>query len=119
MTKHLFQWSVSAFCIAWLGKYLIAPGLALAIYYDDYIELSSACANAMDETWFAEQEQNESLNHTAQVHLLICHDYDKTRKLMLTAGLSEDLLSYLGLKALELDQKGTEALVQQHRFTER
>jgi His-Xaa-Ser system protein (TIGR03982 family) len=119
MMNAAFRCLVVVFCIAWLAKYVIVPAGALAYFYDDYFHLSSECANAMDESWFAEQRDNDMLDKTAQVHLLNCHEYDKTRKIMLSLGISEDFLSYIGLQALEVHQKSAEELVRQHRFRQR
>ena len=116
MTKNLALICVILFCIGWIGKNLILPAYAYWKYSDEYQELAGKCANAMDETWFLEQEGVEQLNKTAQIHLLDCHEYDITRKTMLSLGLTEDILSYLGLKGLEIQQRTTEELVQQHRF---
>ncbi|WP_417579433.1 TIGR03982 family His-Xaa-Ser system protein [Nitrincola sp.] len=56
---------------------------------------------------------------TTQIHLLDCHEYDLTRKMMLSFGLNEDVLAYLGLKGLEIHQRTASELSRQHRFTER
>jgi len=119
MKRQFFKFLVGTFCLAWLLKNIIAPVGALAFYYDEYLTLSSGCATAMDESWFIEQKGHPQLDKTAQVHLLVCHEYDKTRKVMLSMGLSEDVLSYLGLKALEINQRTAEEFVEQHRFQER
>ena len=70
----------------------------------------------MDDSWFY---GTELLQESEQVQLLACHDYDKARKIMLMAGLPEDYLSFLGLKALELYQRPAEEMARQHRFTVR
>lgn len=114
-----FRVVVSVFCISWLSKNIIFPVATYLFYKDKYVELSSSCANAMDETWFAEQYEGENIKKSSEVHLLVCHEYDKTRKIMLLSGLNESVLSYLGLKALEIDQHSAEELVKQHRFKER
>lgn len=119
MMNIAFRCLVTIFCIAWLAKYVIAPTGALAYFYGDYFRLASECADAMDESWFAEQQDNTMLDKTSQIHLLTCHEYDKTRKLMLSMGLSEDVLAYIGLRALEVNQRSAEELVRQHRFRQR
>ena len=73
----------------------------------------------MDESWFIEQKKDTKLSQTAQVHLLVCHDYDKTRKILLSTGVSENILAYIGLEALETKQHTADQLVKQHRFVER
>jgi len=119
MKRLVFRWVVGTFCAIWLIKNAIAPITAYAYFHNDYMRLASACADAMDESWFAEQKYSPALDKTAQVHLLSCHEYDKTRKLMLIMGLNENVLSYLGLKALEINQRSAEEFVEQHRFRER
>ncbi|MDG9670543.1 TIGR03982 family His-Xaa-Ser system protein [Hahella sp. CR1] len=103
MKGTVFRYIVGAFCLVWLAKNALAPVSAYIYFHSDYMRLASACADAMDEGWFAEQENSPELNKTTKVHLLSCHEYDKTRKIMLIMGLNENVLSYLGLKALEIN----------------
>lgn len=70
----------------------------------------------MDDSWYY---KGNTLDKSEQVQLLSCHDYDKTRKIMLMSGLPEEYLSYLGLKALDLYQRPAEEFVRMHRFRER
>jgi His-Xaa-Ser system protein (TIGR03982 family) len=119
MIKTVFQLVVIVFCITWLGKNIVAPAMAYVYFQTDYKRLASQCANAMDETWFVEQEGLDELEQSAEIHLMVCHEYDKTRKVMLVMGLSENVLAYLGLKALETEQQPVSRLVEQHRFRER
>jgi His-Xaa-Ser system protein (TIGR03982 family) len=117
--NKIFKIVLICFCIIWITKELLVPGITLAILYDKYLNLTSECANAMDESWFIEQKKDTKLSQTAQVHLLVCHDYDKTRKILLSAGVSENILAYIGLEALETKQHTADQLVKQHRFMER
>ena len=110
---------ISLFCFLWVAKQILMPLSAYIYFHDDYTQLASKCANAMDESWFVEQSDMKSKDALTTIHLLDCHEYDKTRKLMLAAGLSEHILSYLGLVALEVGQKSADRLVEQHRFTTR
>jgi His-Xaa-Ser system protein (TIGR03982 family) len=119
MSKNLFRVIVGSFCLIWMLKNVIAPAAGFVFFYNDYLNLSSECADAMDESWFLEQKESPSLNKTAQVHLFVCHEYDKTRKIMLSVGVSESALAYIGLKALEINQKSAEQFVEQHRFQQR
>ena len=81
---------------------------------------SSSNGNVADESIsFIEQKKDTKLSQTAQVHLLVCHDYDKTRKILLSTGVSENILAYIGLEALETKQHTADQLVKQHRFMER
>lgn len=119
MINKIFKIIVSAFCLLWITKNVALPLSGVVAYSNQYMELSSSCGGAMNETWFAEQFENEKLEKSSQVELLVCHDYDLTRKKMLSLGIPEDFLSYLGLKALELGQDSAEKFVEQHRFRER
>ena len=119
MIKKIALVSISLFAITWLTKNVAFPVYAYVVYADEYQMLAGKCANAMDESWFLEQRGISELDKTAQIHLLDCHDYDVTRKTMLSLGLTEEVLSYLGLKGLEINQRSTEEFVQQHRFRER
>ncbi|WP_374962219.1 TIGR03982 family His-Xaa-Ser system protein [Spongiibacter tropicus] len=117
--RKLFQISVTLFCLSWLLKNIALPLGGYFYLKSDYLTQTSQCANAMDETWFVEQEQSESLNKTAQVHLLACHEYDKTRKMMIALGVTENILSYIELNALEINQHSIEQFVEHHRFPNR
>jgi len=119
MIRALFYVTVTLFCVGWLGKNIIAPSAGYFLFKDEYIQLSSQCANAMDETWFAEQEKDDGLNKSSKIHLLVCHEYDKLRKKMLIFGVSENTLSYLGLTALETGQQPASRIIEQHRFQSR
>ncbi|MGY8872402.1 MAG: TIGR03982 family His-Xaa-Ser system protein [Pseudomonadales bacterium] len=119
MSKNLFRVIVGVFCLIWLAKNAIGPSAAFVFFYNDYLQLSSQCADAMDESWFLEQKESPALDKTAQIHLLACHEYDKTRKIMLSMGVPESALAYIGLKALEINQKSAEKFVEQHRFQQR
>ena len=113
---RVFRVIVIIFGIGWVAKELIIPISVGAYYYSTYQKLVIACDTAMDDAWFHGQE---TLGKSEKIQLLNCHEYDKTRKIMLTAGLPEAYLSYLGLKALEVYQRPAEEFVRQHRFRER
>jgi His-Xaa-Ser system protein (TIGR03982 family) len=117
--QKTFQILAIVFCISWIAKEAIIPGVTYLLLKDQYIEQVSSCANAMDEAWFLEQSGEPSLIDSSSIQLLACHDYDKNRKLLLMSGLSENTLSYLGLEALELGQQSAERLTLQHRFKTR
>lgn len=119
MIRNIFHIATIIFCILWVTKNIAAPAYVYFRYSEQYITLAAKCANAMDESWFAEQQDTPGLRKSTQIHLLDCHDYDVTRKLMLSLGLTEDVLAYLGLIALETHQRTAEELVEQHRFRER
>ena len=116
ISNKMFRIVVSAFVIFWLGKEVILPVSVGAYYYAPYQKLVIACDTAMDDSWYFGEKD---LGTSEIVHLLDCHDYDKARKVMLIAGLPEQYLSYLGLKALEVYQRPAEEFVKHHRFKKR
>ena len=72
----------------------------------------------MESAWYGAKD--DSLNRKAEeIHLLDCHDYDKTRKIMLFSGLPDAYLSWLGLKALEIYQRPAKEFTEAHRFKQR
>lgn len=117
--RHVAIFIVCSFCLLWIAKNILMPIGTYLYFKDEYVSLSGLCANAMDESWFVEQSDMHNKDELTAIHLLDCHEYDKTRKLMLSAGLSEHILSYLGLSGLEIGQKSADRLVEQHRFIER
>ncbi|WP_114784320.1 TIGR03982 family His-Xaa-Ser system protein [Vibrio tetraodonis] len=105
-----------------MGWSLYYPTLPIAIYSyykNDFMVQTAECSLAMDETWYIEQVGSNKLNQTAQVHLIACHEYDKTRKIMLAMRVPEAMLGYLGLEAIELHQRTIKPLTEQHKFLER
>lgn len=119
MLDKSFKIAVSVFCTAWLFLNVVAPAVTLAVLYDDYMNLVSECGQAMDSAWYTSQLELPNLNKSEQIQLLHCHEYDKVRKILLVSGVSENVLSYFGLVALELHQREATELTEQHRFTER
>ena len=106
------------FAVTWLVKEIIFPLSAAAIYSTKFMDLAYKCDTAMEASWF--YRQNEKFDKRAElIQMVDCHEYDKTRKTMLFAGLNENYLSWLGLKSLELNQRSAEDFVKQHRFKER
>lgn len=89
-----------------------------AFYSFEYMELTVACDTAMEASWYYRQDSKISAE-SETVQLLSCHEYDKTRKLLLMSGLPESYLAWLGLKSLEIYQRPPEEFVEQHRFRER
>ena len=116
--KRGYQLLVSIFCVLWIGKQIVVPLTTYFIYADQYKKLTAECGLAMDNSWYLRQELEIDPRSEA-VEMLVCHEYDKLRKIMLIAGLSENVLAYLGLDALELDQKPISEYVDRHRFRER
>ena len=115
--KKILHSIISIFAILWILKEIVYP-LGTAIFFSNtYMKLTIECDNAMEGNWYNTQENNISNEDTIQ--LLICHDYDKTRKVLLMSGLPEEYLSWLGLKALEIYQRPASEYVKQHKFIER
>lgn len=119
MINKAFKLSIVLLSCVLLFKFALLPLYAYLAYKEEYLKLSGECANAMDEAWFIEQTSDESLKKSAQINLLVCHKYDKTRKKMLMLGLSEHTLSYLGLISLEINQRTFDDFTKQHYFRER
>ena len=116
--KRISRGLIIIFALAWLVKEVILPGGAAIIYSSNYMELASQCDTAMEDSWYYRQESVID-TQSETVQLLICHDYDKTRKILLMSGLPEAYLSWLGLRSLELYQRPPEEFVKKHRFLER
>lgn len=62
------------------------------------------------------EQQAKLLSTSADVELTVCHDYDKLRKRLLIAGLTEDDLALLGLEALEVERITVKRMVEPHRM---
>ncbi len=116
--KKFFRGVVVIVLTTWLIKEIIFPVSIAVIYSRQFMSQVVECDTAMEASWYYRQ-QNQIDKPSETIQLLVCHDYDKTRKLMLMSGLPEVYLSWLGLKSLELYQRPAEEYVQQHRFVER
>lgn len=108
---------VITFCVCWLSVYVILPAGGAALYSFSYMEQVVHCDTAMESAWYGPIDAAETKAET--IHLLDCHDYDKTRKTMLMLGLPETYLSWLGLQALEIYQRPAAELAEPHKFRER
>ncbi len=109
---------ITVFAILWIIKEILIPVGAAALYSYEYMELTVACDTAMEASWYYRQNEQVPVE-SETVQLLSCHDYDKTRKILLLSGLPESYLAWLGLKSLEIYQRPPEEFVEQHRFKER
>lgn len=118
MLNRVFKVVVTFFCISWLILELFVPGIAAISLSDKYQELVIKCDTAMESSWYSDTS-NVDDRKAVQIHLLDCHEYDKTRKILLISGLPEEYLSWLGLRALEIYQRPAEEFVEAHRFKER
>jgi His-Xaa-Ser system protein (TIGR03982 family) len=112
--KKFFMYTITVFCILWIMKEIILPVGAASLYSKKYMKLVVECGLAMEGNWYSTQENNISKEDT--IELLVCHDYDKTRKILLMSGLPEEYLSWLGLKALEIYQRPAKEFVEKHKF---
>ena len=121
MLKIIFQVVVVVFCIFWLVKEILAPGYVYLKYIDDYKFLVNECARAMDTHWDVETSNLKSmdLTNSTKTGLVVCHDYDKTRKMLLSFGINEYILSYAGLESLEVGPQMIDEIIKPHVFTSR
>jgi len=103
------------FALSWLIKEVIYPVGTALIYSKKFMRLAHACDTAMEASWFYRQDSLIT-DKSEIVQMSVCHNYDKTRKVLLMSGLPESYLSWLGLKSLELYQRSPNEFVQQHRF---
>lgn len=116
--QTVYKLLAAAFFALWIGKEVLLPIGAAAWLSGDYMRLVTKCDSAMESAWYG--DKSDSSERKAQdIHLLDCHEYDKTRKVLLAFGLPETYLSWLGLKALEIYQRPASEMTQQHRFRER
>lgn len=118
MIDKAFKLIVVLFALLWIAKEILIPLGAAALWSNQFMRLVVACDQAMEASWYYRDAQTIT-RESETVQLLTCHDYDKTRKLLLASGLPKSYLSWLGLKSLELDQRSAEELVEAHRFREK
>ncbi len=98
----------------------VRPWIAESYYRAEYQRLTFACDMAMHEE-AALRQQADSTNHqalhlSADVDMMICHDYDLLRKKLLGHGVSENHLAMLGLAVLEVEQVTVRQMVDAHRM---
>ena len=97
------------------------PLIAEYSHGDEYKLLALNCDLAMHEEaalrgLIGNDPQTERLRLSADVGMMVCHDYDILRKRLLTQGVSEDQLSMLGLEVLEVEQITVQQMVDAHRM---
>ncbi|WP_417539062.1 TIGR03982 family His-Xaa-Ser system protein [Marinobacter sp.] len=107
--------------IAILGQEYVRPWVAEKVYAGEYMRLVFECDSAMHEEAALRQQLDDAsrsklLSLSADVGMMICHDYDKLRKTMLMHGVSEDNLAMLGLNVLEIEQITVSKMVDAHRM---
>lgn len=128
MNVHgIYQINVLAKCLIALGIFVfilieyVRPWVAEFVYEEEYKRLTYECDNAMhDEVSIRSNpinsELNDRLQKSAEVGLLVCHDYDKLRKRLLILGISEDQLALYGLETLENQLIPTSRMVEPHKM---
>lgn len=95
------------------------------LHADEYRRLVVDCDQAMHDEVVLKDSQETSdvsadsarlLSISGAVGLTTCHDYDKLRKRLLIAGVSEHRLALLGLEGLELEKIPVSRMVEPHRM---
>lgn len=99
----------------------VRPLIAEYSHGDEYKRLALECDLAMHEEaalrgLTVNDPQSERLRLSADVGMMVCHDYDILRKQLLIQGLSEDQLAMLGLEVLEVEQITVQQMVDAHRM---
>lgn len=97
---------------------------SLRIYYQQtFGQHVYLCDNAMREHFIAKVDVTNEPSEikvkelkSAELGLLKCHEYDKFRKYLLSIGLTEDDLSLMGLRAIELDNNNLAKVVSEHEI---
>lgn len=97
------------------------PILGKAFYADEYAALAQQCDNAMHDhaairSYSPDRDVKEALLLSAEVQLLVCHEYDKLRKRMLLLGVSEDQLALYGLERMENEAIPVRKMVEPHEM---
>ncbi len=114
----LFKIIIIFFCIFWSIKEVIFPLSIALIYSKQFMNEVYHCDKAMEADWYYKQSK-EFDSKANEIQMISCHEYDKTRKIMLISGLPEEYLSWLGLKSLELYQRPVNEFTKQHKFIQR
>ncbi|WIE47936.1 TIGR03982 family His-Xaa-Ser system protein [Pseudomonas sp. GM17] len=99
----------------------VRPLIAEYSHGDEYKRLALECDLAMHEEaalrdLIGNDPYTERLRLSADVGMIVCHEYDLLRKKLLINGLSEDRLAMLGLEVLEVEQITVQQMVDAHRM---
>jgi hypothetical protein len=93
---------------SYFGYSLIVPIYVKNTWEGEYKELMYGCDHAMKEHYIAKKAIEATPNdqtiknlHATELSLMSCHDYDKLRKKMMSAGISAEELSMIGLETME------------------
>jgi hypothetical protein len=124
MFRRLRFWSqlvVAAGTLLALFLAVLRPWVAETFRATEYKRLVVECDQAMhDEVAIRSGEypgeKAASMRRSADVQLLVCHQYDVLRKDLLVAGVSEERLARLGLEALESERITVDRMVDPHRM---
>ena len=100
--------------------------IVIKIYGEDYKDLVYQCDYVMKDHYLAKSKvmlepNEESLKNLEQAEysLIHCHEYDKFRKKLLSLGLDEIDLSYLGLEIIEEKQIDINEIVDIHEIKQK
>lgn len=99
----------------------VRPLISEYSHGDEYKRLALECDLAMHEEAALREltendQQTERLRLSADVGMIVCHEYDILRKKLLIQGVSEDRLAMLGLEVLEVEQITVQQMVDAHRM---
>lgn len=128
-TLRRLRWGFHAVTAASLATIVavqyVWPRALWGLHADEYRRLVVECDQAMhDEVVLRERPQTSAvsaeatrlLSISSAVGLTACHDYDKLRKRLLIAGVSEHRLALLGLEGLEIEKIPVSRMVEPHRM---
>jgi hypothetical protein len=94
--------------LAALAYEFVLPIAAAAVNRNEYKQIMYECDHAMRDHFIAKSAVETSPSElrianldASELGLLVCHDYDKLRKRLLVLNVSEDMLSQIGLEAIE------------------
>lgn len=124
-TVRRFQFwtrAITASCLLAIVVFEYARPMAMdVIYRDEYRKLTLECDQAMHDEVALRAGTVGGAKHphmelSGAVGLSICHKYDKLRKKLLVAGISEESLALIGLEALENEQIPVSRMADPHRM---
>lgn len=128
-TLRRLRWSLHAVIATCLllvvADQYVWPWVMWRMHAEEYRRLVVDCDQAMhDEVVLRDTTQLSGtspetarlLNISGAVSLTVCHDYDKLRKQLLVAGVTEHRLALLGLEGLEVERIPVSRMVEPHRM---
>lgn len=128
-TLHHLRWTlhlvIAACLVVIVADKYVWPLAMWRMHANEYRRLVVDCDQAMhdevvlrDTTQLAgtSAEAARLLNISGAVSLTVCHEYDKLRKQLLIAGVSEHRLALLGLEGLEVERIPVSRMVEPHRM---